>query len=124
MGDESRRERGLAKFTEVYGGKLPAPPEGTLAFFDLMITQLFGEVWTRPQLSVRDRRLLIIGAIVALGERDVFAIQMRSALANGELTPEQCREVIVHLAQYAGYPRVAGLVRVVEEILAEAGSGT
>ena len=122
MSDSERRARGLRKFHEVYGGALPEPPAGTLDFFDLMLEQLFGEVWTRPALSQRDRRLLIIGEIVALGERDTFGIQVRSALRNGELSAAQCREVVIQLAQYAGYPRVAGLVSVVEGIIAEAGA--
>jgi len=114
-----RRERGLAKFDEVYCGDLPKPPEGAMAFFDLMIEQLFGEVWTRPQLSQKERRLLVMGAIAALGERDTFAIQVRSALKNGELTADQAREVVVQLVQYIGYPRGAGLVGEVEKVIAQ-----
>jgi 4-carboxymuconolactone decarboxylase len=119
MADSSRRERGLAKFNEVYCGDIPAPPPDTMAFFDIMLEQVFAEVWTRPALSQRDRRLLCIGAIAALGERDTFAIQVRSALKNGELTAEQARELLIHLAPYAGYPRVAGLVGEVERLVAE-----
>jgi len=119
MSDTERRERGLAKFNEVYCGDLPAPPAGAMAFFDLMLEQLFGEVWTRPSLSLRDRRLLTMGVIAALGERDTFAIQVRSALKNGELSPDQLREMLIHLAPYAGYPRTAGLVSEVEKVIAE-----
>ena len=119
MSDAERRRRGLEKFNAVYGGNLPAPPAGTMPFFDLMLEQVFAEVWTRPALSQRDRRLLIMGAIAALGERDVFSIQVRSALVAGELTAEQCREVVIQLAQYVGYPRAAGLVGAVESIVAE-----
>jgi 4-carboxymuconolactone decarboxylase len=119
MSDSERRERGLAKFNEVYCGDLPAPPAGAMAFFDVMLEQLFGEVWTRPALSLRDRRLVTMGVIAALGERDTFAIQVRSALKNGELTPDQLREMLIHLAPYAGYPRTAGLVGEVEKVIAE-----
>ena len=119
MPNASRRERGLTKFNQVYCGDVPAPPPGAMAFFDVMLEQLFGEVWTRPELSVRDRRLVTMGVIAALGERETFAIQVRSALKNGELSPEQVREIVIHLAQYAGYPRVAGLVTEVEKILHE-----
>jgi 4-carboxymuconolactone decarboxylase len=90
-----------------------------MAFFDVMLEQLFGEVWTRPALSLRDRRLITMGVIAALGERDTFAIQVRSALKNGELTPDQLREMLIHLAPYAGYPRTAGLVSEVEKMIAE-----
>lgn len=119
MADKNRRERGIAKFNEVYAGDLPVPPPGQSAFFDLMIEQLFGEVWTREELSQRDRRLVTMGVIAALGERDTFCIQVKAALKNGELTAGQVREMLVHLAQYAGYPRAAGLLLPVEKLLAE-----
>jgi len=119
MADEDRRERGLAKFNEVYCGDLPVPPAGAMPFFDTMIEQLFGEVWTREALSLRDRRLVTMGVIAALGERDTFLIQVRSAVKNGELTPEQVREIVMHLAHYAGYPRAAGLLGPVEALLRE-----
>lgn len=121
MSDSNRRERGIEKFNEVYCGDLPVPPEGQLAFFDVMIEQLFGEVWTRTELSQRDRRLLTMGVIAALGERETFCVQVKSAIKNGELTPTQVREMLIHLAQYAGYPRVAGLLMAVEKVLAELG---
>ncbi len=124
MPEESRRERGLAKFNEVYCGDLPAPPAGTMDFFDLMIEQLFAEVWTREALSQRDRRLLTMGVIAALGEHDTFCIQVRAGVKNGEFTPEQVREMIIHLAAYAGYPRAAGLVGRVEKVLAELAEGS
>jgi len=119
MSEPTRRARGLEKFLEVYDGDLPAPPEGAMDFFDLMLEQVFAEVWTRDALSVRDRRLVIMGVIAALGERDTFKIQARAALKKGELTPAQLREMLIQLAQYAGYPRTAGLVGVVEQAIAE-----
>ena len=120
MADSLRRKRGLDKFNEVYCGDIPAPPEGALDFFDIMLEQLFAEVWTRPALSQRDRRLVTMGVIAALGERDTFGVQLRAALKNDELTPAQCREMLIHLAQYAGYPRAAGLVGEVEKAIAGA----
>jgi 4-carboxymuconolactone decarboxylase len=120
MADSLRRKRGLDKFNEVYCGDIPAPPEGALDFFDIMLEQLFAEVWTRPALSQRDRRLVTMGVIAALGERDTFGVQLRAALKNEELTPAQCREMLIHLAQYAGYPRAAGLVGEVEKAIAGA----
>lgn len=123
MSDSSRRQRGLAMFEEVYDGDLPAPPPGAMAFFDLMLEQTFAELWTREALSVRDRRLVTMGVIAALGERDTFKIQARAALKKGELTPEQLREIVIQLAHYAGYPRAAGLVGVVEQAIGEVAKG-
>jgi 4-carboxymuconolactone decarboxylase len=84
-----------------------------------MLEQLFAEVWTREVLSMRDRRLLLLGAIAALGERDTFQIQIRAALKNDELTPEQTREVLIFLVHYIGYPRAAGLLGTLEQAIQE-----
>jgi len=69
--------------------------------------------FTLPEL------MITMGVIAALGERDTFAIQVRAALKNGELSASQIREVLIHLAQYAGYPRTAGLLGVTEKTIAE-----
>ncbi len=105
---------------KVYGDVVPVPPEGSGAFADMMLEQLFGEVWTREQLSLRDRRLLTMGVIAALGEKATWGVQVRAALANGEFTVEQIREMLIHLVQYVGYPRGSGLLRVTEEAIAAA----
>ncbi len=117
MSHQERHAKGTAMMQKVYAGVVPVPPEGQSAFGDLMLEQLFAEVWTREALSVRDRRLLTMGVIAALGEQVTWGIQVRAALANGELTVEQTRETLIHLAQYAGYPRVSGLLRVTEEAI-------
>jgi 4-carboxymuconolactone decarboxylase len=118
MADTDRWQKGIEKFNEVYCGDVPAPPRGSSDFFDLMIENLFGEVWTRPALSQRDRRLLLLGAIAAQGEPNTFAIQVKAALKNAELEPDQIREVLIHLTQYVGYPKVASLLGVTEQSIA------
>jgi 4-carboxymuconolactone decarboxylase len=115
----SAYERGAAKLRQVYAGDVVDLPEGTMAFNDVMVRTLFAEVWDRPLLSVRDRRLLLMGVIAAQGQPDVWRIQARAALRNGELEPDELRETLVMLAPYAGYPNVAGLVVAGEEIIAE-----
>jgi 4-carboxymuconolactone decarboxylase len=116
--DPERLARGAAIFDEVYSGTVPLPPPGFLDFADLMLTQLFAEQWTRPQLARRDRRLVTLAAVLALGEADAWAIHLEAALRNDELTATEAREILVHLAQYVGYPRVQGVVRTTEEIIA------
>lgn len=118
MADSERRRRGAEMMARVYAGDVKPPPPGQSAFVDLMLEQVFAEVWTREELSVRDRRLVLIGIIAALGEKDTFQIQVRSALKNGELTPAQVREALIMIANYAGYPRAAGLIGVTEQTIA------
>jgi 4-carboxymuconolactone decarboxylase len=120
LSGRERRERGVEKIREVYAGDVKTPPAGASQFADLMLEQLFAEVWTREALSMRDRRMLLLGAIAALGERDTFGIQVRAALKNDELTPEQVREVLIFLVHYVGYPRAAGLLGTLEQAIQEA----
>jgi 4-carboxymuconolactone decarboxylase len=120
MADAERRKKGEEKIKEVYAGDVIVPPEGASDFADIMLSQLFAEVWTRDVLSMRDRRLLLLGAIAALGESMTFEIQAKAAIKNGEMTPEQLREVLVFLVHYVGYPRAAGLIGVVEKAIAAA----
>jgi len=118
MADSERRRRGAEMLSRVYAGDVKAPPAGQSAFVDLMLEQVFAEMWTREELSIRDRRLVLLGIIGALGEKDTFQIQVRSALKNRELTPVQVREVLITLANYSGYPRAAGLIAATEQAIA------
>ena len=118
MSDSKRRERGLEMISEVYAGDVVTPPEG-YAFTDVMLEQLFAEVWSRDVLSIRDRRILLMGIIAEKGETMTFGIQAKAALKRGELTPDELREFLLMIAQYAGYPRAAALLGVVEQKIAE-----
>jgi 4-carboxymuconolactone decarboxylase len=118
MAEDDRFQRGLEMIEKVYAGDVIVPPKGAMAFSDLMLKSLFAEVWTREEISMRDRRLILLGVIGALGEKDTFAIHSRAALKNGELTPVELREILIVLANYAGYPRAAGMIGVVEQQIA------
>jgi 4-carboxymuconolactone decarboxylase len=115
--DPDRLARGAEVFGDLYAGIVPLPPSGYLDFADVMLTQLFAEQWTRPQLERRERRLITLAAVLALGEGDAWAIHLESALRNDEITPTEAREILIHLAQYVGYPRVQGVVVRTEEII-------
>lgn len=120
MSDSERRKRGEETIKDVYAGDVVVPPEGAMPFADIMLETLFAEVWTREVLSMRDRRLLLLGAIAALGEQTTFGIQAKAAIKKQELTPEQLREVAVFLVHYVGYPRGASLIGPIEKAIQEA----
>jgi 4-carboxymuconolactone decarboxylase len=108
----------MAKMDEVYGfnvdpDTIPGP------YVDVTVDHLFGEIWTREALDVRDRRLLTIGVLAALGQANLLEIQFRSALERGELTEEQVREVVLHLAHYIGWPLSTGVNAAAEKIIAQ-----
>ena len=118
MANAERRKRGIDMLNKVYAGDVVSPPEGNL-FTDIMLEQLFAEVWSRDVLSIRDRRILLLGIIAEKGEAMTFGIQVKAALKNGELNPEEIREFMLMIAQYAGYPRAAALVGVIETQIAD-----
>jgi 4-carboxymuconolactone decarboxylase len=119
MSEPTRRERGVEMMKRVYAGDVAVPPAGAMPFVDLMLEQVFAEVWTREALSVKERRLLIMGMIAALGEKETWQVQVRAAVKNGELSAAQVREALITVANYAGYPRAAGLIGATEQTLAQ-----
>lgn len=119
MTEETRRERGMRTMAEVYAwGSVPDVPG---EYFTVTAEHLFGDVWNRPGLTVRDRRLMLLGVIAALGETSVLPVQLDAALAREELTPDQLREVAIFLSHYVGWPRGAAFNSLVEQRIAQHG---
>ena len=120
MADDERWKRGEEKIRDVYAGDVITPPQGSMAFTDVMLEQLFAEVWTRETLSMRDKRILLLGIIAEKGETSTFKIQAKASLKRGEMTPDELREMLLFIAPYAGYPRAAALIMPIEEAINEA----
>ena len=100
---QDRRAAGIAKMQEVYGFSVdPDTLPGRYAA--MTVDHLFGTVWTSDELDLRQRRLLTIGVLAALDKSDLLEIQFDAALERDELTPDQVREVVVHLTHYIGWP--------------------
>lgn len=114
----SVRARGMAKMDEVYGFSVD-PAEIPVPYVAFTVDHLFGQVWTRPELGIRDRRLMTIGVLAALGQSNLVEIQFRSALERGELTEAQVRETVVHLTHYIGWPLSTGVNEVAERVIAQ-----
>jgi len=66
----------------------------------------FGDVWARPGLDLKTRRLLTIAIVAALGRERQLRAHLAGALQQG-ITAEEIRETLVHVIPYAGFP--AGL---------------
>lgn len=109
MSEYPKRAKGVEMFNEVYCNDLPQPgAEGEDRFMDFMLNSVFGDLWANTEtLSIRDRRLVLLGAIGAQGEDMTFTIQARSAYKRGELDEAQLKEVVLLLTQYVGYPRAS-----------------
>ena len=76
---------------------------------------LFGDVWERPELSKRDRSLITVAALVAVGNTEQLVRHLRRAKDNG-LSETELSETIVHLAFYAGWPRAMSAIGVARRV--------
>ena len=76
---------------------------------------LYGDVWERPGLSKRDRSLVTVASLVALGRQNELPTHLRLAQQNG-LTRDELMEAITHLAFYAGWPSANTAVVVARQV--------
>jgi 4-carboxymuconolactone decarboxylase len=76
---------------------------------------LFGQVWTRPELSPRDRSLVTVAALTAGGNAEQLTYHLGLARQNG-LTETELTEAITHLAFYAGWPRAMSAMAVARQV--------
>ncbi len=89
-----------------------------MPFRDFILEGVWGRVWTRPGLSYRDRSLLCLGILAALGHHDEFRLHVR-ATANTGVTPEEIAEILLQVAAYAGVPTANTSLRLAKDILKE-----
>lgn len=113
-GDELRR-KGLDKMKEVYGWEMPDLPGD---YFALTVDHLFADIWSRPGLSMRDKRLITLSVVTALGLSDLAEIQVTAALGNDEMTEAELREMAIFITHYVGFPLGSTFNSVVEKVVA------
>jgi 4-carboxymuconolactone decarboxylase len=76
---------------------------------------LFGQVWTRPELSPRDRSLITVASLVTGGNTAQLVNHLARARRNG-LSETELIEAITHLAFYAGWPKAMSAMAVAKEV--------
>jgi 4-carboxymuconolactone decarboxylase len=116
-------ETGMAVRREVLGDEyVNAALAGTDDFnrdFQRLVSEYcWGAAWGRGVLSRRDRSLLNLVMLGALGRADEFKLHLRGALRNG-CTREEIRDALIQLAVYAGIPAGVEAFRHARAIFAE-----
>ena len=81
----------------------------------------FGEIYSRPGLDPRDRQLVTLGMLTALGGCEPQLEVHVNAALNVGLTPEQIVEALLHSAVYCGFPRALNATFVAKKVFAERG---
>jgi 4-carboxymuconolactone decarboxylase len=79
---------------------------------------LFDEVWERPGLSQRDRSLVTVAALTAMGKMDQLQFHLGFARQNG-VSDDELKEALLHLAFYSGWPNGMGATTVLKNIIEE-----
>jgi 4-carboxymuconolactone decarboxylase len=120
MSDYSkRRKRGMAILKKMGREKLMLDQKKLYPeLYEMSVGHLFGDVWARPGLSLRERQLVTLAANIALCRPTGNFSHYRSSRHLGITHKEIC-EVIIQVGAYAGWPTMANAVRQYNMVLEE-----
>jgi 4-carboxymuconolactone decarboxylase len=125
-GSTERWKKGAHWFDAVYGeGKA----EGLIAMQTGLAQDLarygvefnFGDIYSRPGLTLAQRELLSLASLVTIGGVDAQLRGHTRGALNVGCTPTEILETVIHVVQYAGFPRALNAIRVVTDQLIESG---
>jgi 3-oxoadipate enol-lactonase/4-carboxymuconolactone decarboxylase len=94
----------------------------TARFQDFISRYAWGEIWTDPTLSRRERSMITLTALVAHGHYEELAMHVRAARRNG-LTPDEIGAVLLQTAVYCGVPAANSAFAAAQRVLAEEAAG-
>ena len=121
MDDTERRAAGLDARRRILGTAYvdrtqAQTTELTADFQDFLTRYVWGEVWTRPGLDHRTRRVLVLGTLIALGRWDEFRLHARAAVDEGGFAIADLREVVLQQAVYCGVPAANAAFEALREL--------
>ena len=91
-------------------------------FQELITEAAWGHVWSRPTWTKRERSIVTIALLAALGQDEEVAMHVR-ATANTGATPDDICEALLHVAIYAGVPAANHAIKIVKQVFAEMDAG-
>jgi 4-carboxymuconolactone decarboxylase len=126
LSNAERLERASDVRRSLTGGRADSDPEADLAAMkenlgdvgDWAMLYAFGEIWSRPELSRRDRSLVVIAVLAALGQDSELAFHVPAGLNHG-LTRVEIEEIMTHLCLYVGFPRAVDGIRAAKAAFAK-----
>lgn len=113
-------QKGISKLGEIMGEQAAKGAYEQIRKFDegfaeLVVGTTFGEVWARPGLPTKLRSLATVAGLIVLGRGPELRAHIQGALRVG-WTPEELKEVIIHMSQYGGMPTTIEAMRIFEEV--------
>jgi 4-carboxymuconolactone decarboxylase len=127
MADTTRYEEGMTVRRSVLGDAHVDRASAKMTDFDKdfqsFITEgAWGTVWSRPGLSKRERSMITLALLAALGHDEEVAMHVR-ATANTGASPDDIKEALLHVAVYAGVPAANRAFKIAREELAKREEG-
>ena len=86
-------------------------------FQDLITRYAWNEIWNRPRIPRKVRRMIVIAQMVALGRWEEFRLHARAALASGDLDSDDLKEVLLQSAVYCGVPAANTAFKEAREVI-------
>lgn len=111
---DSAREKGQAVYKKLFGEERESKPDDT-ALDDMTIDHLFAGVWSRPNLQMRQRSMITVALLAALGRDRELKRHIEGALHLG-ITRDEIIEIMLHVAHYAGWPAGHNGQRIAQEM--------
>jgi len=116
--DGERYERGRARLLEVHGERSLAAVEGLGDLGRMIVEFAYGDVYSRPGLSLRDRQIATVAVLIALGRSSQLPVHLRSSLRAG-LSADELREILLQVATLAGFPVAMNAMSTLRTVVAE-----
>ena len=109
MANRKAHDRGMKTRRKVLGDEwvdraIATQTSFNAEFQELITRYAWDEIWNRPGVPHKVRRMLVIGTMVALGRWEEFQLHVRAALASGDLDENDIKEVLLQQAIYCGVP--------------------
>lgn len=126
MDEKERHAAGMSARRKVLGNahvdrSVAKTNDLTREFQDLITRYAWGEIWTRPGLDIRTRRILVIGTLLALSRWDEFRMHARAALVEGGFSPDDLKEIVLQQAIYCGVSVANTAFHMLDELAKELG---
>jgi 4-carboxymuconolactone decarboxylase len=127
MAETTRFEQGMATRRSVLGNDYVDAATARKTSFDedfqSFITEgAWGTVWSRPGVSKRERSMMTIALLAALGHDEEVAMHVRATVNTG-CTPDDIKEALLHVAVYAGVPAANRAFKIAKQELAKLETG-
>jgi 4-carboxymuconolactone decarboxylase len=121
MDTQQLHQRGLKLRKQIFGNQAIEQREAAFGEFGAPLRNMinayaYGDVWSRPDLPLKMRSLVVLALTAALNRPAEFKVHMSGALANG-CTAEEVREVLLLIAVYCGFPSSIEAHRIAFEVL-------